>query len=175
MTTSAATTSAGTRVQGIVTQVMGNVVDIAFPGDHMPSLYSAIETEIPGQPKPLTLEVEQLLGNSAVRCVGMGPTDGMMRGQIAWDIGRTIEVPVGPKTLGRLFNVLGEAIDGLPPVGTASMQRDVLAGRPSELEAQVGAVVRLGERLGVEVPVHRTTYAALVPQERRASGKVAWG
>ena len=66
-------------------------------------------------------------------------------------------------------------IDGMPPDGTASMQRDVLAGRPSELEAQVGAVVRLGERLGVEVPVHRTTYAALVPQERRASGKVAWG
>jgi 2-dehydropantoate 2-reductase len=61
-------------------------------------------------------------------------------------------------------------IDGLPPDGTASMQRDVLAGRPSELEAQVGAVVRLGERLGVEVPVHRTIYAALLPQERRARG-----
>jgi 2-dehydropantoate 2-reductase len=59
-------------------------------------------------------------------------------------------------------------IDGLPPDGTASMQRDVLAGRPSELEAQVGAVVRLGERLGVEVPVHRTIYAALLPQERSA-------
>jgi 2-dehydropantoate 2-reductase len=61
-------------------------------------------------------------------------------------------------------------IDGLPPDGTASMQRDVLAGRPSELEAQVGAVVRLGERLGVGVPVHRTIYAALLPQERRARG-----
>lgn len=61
-----------------------------------------------------------------------------------------------------------EFIDGLPPDGTASMQRDVLAGRPSELEAQVGAVVRLGERLEVEVPVHRTIYAALLPQERRA-------
>ncbi|HEX6614904.1 MAG TPA: 2-dehydropantoate 2-reductase [Gemmatimonadales bacterium] len=62
-------------------------------------------------------------------------------------------------------------IDGLPPDGTASMQRDVLAGRPSELEAQVGAVVRLGERLGVEVPVHRTLYAALLPQERRARAR----
>jgi 2-dehydropantoate 2-reductase len=65
-------------------------------------------------------------------------------------------------------------IDGLPPDGTASMQRDVLAGRPSELEAQVGAVVRLGERLGVEVPVHRTIYAALLPQERRARGEIGW-
>ncbi len=68
-----------------------------------------------------------------------------------------------------------EFIDGLPPDGTASMQRDVLAGRPSELEAQVGAVVRLGERLGVEVPVHRTIYAALLPQERRARGEAARG
>jgi F-type H+-transporting ATPase subunit beta len=106
--------STTTRVQGIVTQVLGNVVDIAFPGDHMPGLYNAIETEMPGQAEPLTLEVEQLLGNSSVRCVGMGPTDGMMRGQIAWDTGRTIAVPVGPKTLGRIFNVLGEPIDGLP-------------------------------------------------------------
>ena len=66
-----------------------------------------------------------------------------------------------------------EFIDGLPPDGTASMQRDVLTGRPSELEAQVGAVVRLGERLGVEMPVHRTIYAALLPQERRARGEAA--
>jgi F-type H+/Na+-transporting ATPase subunit beta len=106
--------NAATRVQGIVTQILGNVVDIAFPGDHMPGLYNAIETEMPGQTEPLTLEVEQLLGNSSVRCVGMGPTDGMMRGQIAWDTGQVIAVPVGPKTLGRIFNVLGEPIDGLP-------------------------------------------------------------
>jgi 2-dehydropantoate 2-reductase len=65
-------------------------------------------------------------------------------------------------------------IDGLPPDGTASMQRDVMQGRPSELEAQVGAVVRLGERLGVEVPVHRTIYAALLPLERRARGELEW-
>jgi 2-dehydropantoate 2-reductase len=61
-------------------------------------------------------------------------------------------------------------VDGLPADGTASMQRDMMEGRPSELEAQVGTVVRLGERLGVAVPVHRTIYAALLPQERRARG-----
>jgi 2-dehydropantoate 2-reductase len=63
-------------------------------------------------------------------------------------------------------------IDGLPAAGTASMQRDILGGRPSELEAQVGAVVRLGERLGIAVPVHRTIHAALLPLERRARGEL---
>jgi 2-dehydropantoate 2-reductase len=61
-------------------------------------------------------------------------------------------------------------VDGLPEDGTASMQRDIMQGRPSELEAQVGAVVRLGERLGVEVPVHRMIYEALLPLERLARG-----
>ncbi len=61
-------------------------------------------------------------------------------------------------------------IDGIPPDGTASMQRDMMEGRPSELEAQVGAVVRLADRAGIEVPVHRFLYASLLPQERRARG-----
>jgi 2-dehydropantoate 2-reductase len=61
-------------------------------------------------------------------------------------------------------------IDGLPADATASMQRDIMQGRPSELEAQVGAVVRLGERSGVAVPVHRMIYAALLPLEGKARG-----
>jgi 2-dehydropantoate 2-reductase len=65
-------------------------------------------------------------------------------------------------------------IDNLPPDGTASMQRDIIQGRPSELEAQVGAVVRLGERRGIAVPLHRLIYAALVPLERRARGELAF-
>lgn len=64
-------------------------------------------------------------------------------------------------------------IDTLPADGTASMQRDIIDGRPSELEAQVGAVVRLGDRLGVDVPLHRMIYAALLPLERRARGEPA--
>jgi 2-dehydropantoate 2-reductase len=63
-------------------------------------------------------------------------------------------------------------IDNLPPYTTASMQRDIIQGRPSELEAQVGAVVRLGERRGIAVPVHRMIYAALLPLERRARGEL---
>jgi len=64
-------------------------------------------------------------------------------------------------------------VDTLPPDGTASMQRDIMQGRPSELEAQVGAVVRLGDRLGVEVPVHRMIYEALLPLERQARTTVS--
>jgi F-type H+-transporting ATPase subunit beta len=110
--------SAPTRTKGTVVQVLGNVVDIEFPPDQIPSIYNAIETPIPGTDRVLTLEVEQLLGNSWVRCVGMGPTDGMVRGQAAYDTGAPITVPVGEMTLGRIFNVLGQAVDNKPdPVG----------------------------------------------------------
>jgi F-type H+-transporting ATPase subunit beta len=103
-----------TRTKGIVRQVLGNVVDIEFPADKLPAIYNAVETLITGQDHPLTLEVEQLLGNNIVRCVGMGPTDGMMRGQEAFDTGGPITVPVGPLTLGRIFNVLGQPVDNKP-------------------------------------------------------------
>ncbi len=108
----AAPTSA--RTQGTVTQVLGNVVDIEFPPENLPAIYNAIEVPIDGQERPLTLEVEQLLGNNWVRCVGMGPTDGLRRGQVAYDTGGPISVPVGPETLGRIFNVLGQPADNKP-------------------------------------------------------------
>jgi F-type H+/Na+-transporting ATPase subunit beta len=104
--------STATRTKGIVTQVLGNVVDIEFPPDKLPAIYNAVETDIQG--RMLTLEVEQLLGNNVVRCVGMGPTDGMERGQEAFDTGGPITVPVGPETLGRIFNVLGQPVDNMP-------------------------------------------------------------
>ncbi|HEV7127808.1 MAG TPA: F0F1 ATP synthase subunit beta [Ktedonobacterales bacterium] len=105
------------RTKGTITQVLGNVVDIEFPAEKIPSIYNAIETQITdpgGKTHTLTLEVEQLLGNNWVRCVGMGPTDGMVRGQAAFDTGAPITVPVGEKTLGRIFNVLGQAVDNKP-------------------------------------------------------------
>jgi len=109
--------STATRTKGIVTQVLGNVVDIEFPPDKLPAIYNAVETDIQGH--TLTLEVEQLLGNNVVRCVGMGPTDGMMRGQEAFDTGGPITVPVGPETLGRIFNVLGQPVDNMPAPANA--------------------------------------------------------
>jgi F-type H+-transporting ATPase subunit beta len=110
--------TAATRTKGIVTQVLGNVVDVEFPPDQLPAIYNAIEVPLSGREQPLILEVEQLLGNNVVRCVGMGPTDGMHRGQEAFDTAGPITVPVGPLTLGRIFNVLGQPIDNKPaPVG----------------------------------------------------------
>jgi F-type H+/Na+-transporting ATPase subunit beta len=105
-----------TMTKGTVVQVLGAVVDIEFPPEKLPEIYNALLTRPGGAEKDLTLEVEQLLGNNWVRCVAMGPTDGLQRGRAAYDTGKAITVPVGPKTLGRIFNVLGEAIDNKPEV-----------------------------------------------------------
>ena len=100
--------------QGTVVQVLGAVVDIEFPAEQLPGIYNALQIQLEGQEKPLTLEVEQQLGNNWVRCVAMGPTDGMKRGDKAIDTGGPITMPVGPETLGRIFNVVGDPIDNLP-------------------------------------------------------------
>jgi F-type H+/Na+-transporting ATPase subunit beta len=108
-----------TMTKGTIVQVLGAVVDVEFPPDKLPEIYNALLTRPSGAEKDLTLEVEQLLGNNWVRCVAMGPTDGLQRGTQAYDTGEAISVPVGPKTLGRIFNVLGEAIDNKPEVNDA--------------------------------------------------------
>jgi F-type H+-transporting ATPase subunit beta len=105
--------------KGTIVQVLGAVVDIEFPPDQLPAIYNAVTTTIEGQEKPLTLEVQQHLGNNWVRCVAMGPTDGLKRGAQAIDTGGPITIPVGPKTLGRIFNVLGQAVDNKPDVTDA--------------------------------------------------------
>jgi F-type H+-transporting ATPase subunit beta len=102
--------------KGKVVQVLGAVIDVEFPPDKLPEIYNALLTRPSGAEKDLTLEVEQLLGNNWVRCVAMGATDGLQRGADAFDTGKAITVPVGAKTLGRIFNVLGEAIDNKPEV-----------------------------------------------------------
>jgi ATP synthase, F1 beta subunit len=103
----------GQRV-GRVVQVMGPVVDIEFPPDQLPDLLNAIviNTEAEGMEINLTLEAAQHLGNNTVRCIAMASTDGLRRGMPAVDTGGPISVPVGRKALGRIFNVLGEPIDG---------------------------------------------------------------
>ncbi len=103
----------GQRV-GRVVQVMGPVVDIEFPPGQLPDLLNAIviNTEAEGMEINLTLEAAQHLGNNTVRCIAMASTDGLRRGMPAVDTGGPISVPVGRKALGRIFNVLGEPIDG---------------------------------------------------------------
>ena len=99
---------------GTVTQVIGTVVDVEFPPEQMPAIYNALEAQLGGE--RLVLEVEQHVGNNRVRCLALGATDGLARGVEAVDTGQPIAVPVGEPTLGRLFNSLGEFIDGLEAV-----------------------------------------------------------
>ncbi|GER87192.1 ATP synthase subunit beta [Dictyobacter vulcani] len=105
-----------TGAKGKVVQVLGAVVDVEFPQDQLPEIYNQVLTRPAGATEDLALEVEQHLGNNWVRCVAMGPTDGLQRGTDAINTGAPISVPVGPKTLGRIFNVLGRAIDNKPEV-----------------------------------------------------------
>lgn len=99
---------------GKIVQVVGPVVDIKFPSDALPAIYNAIHIDgvVSGNHKiHLTTEVMQHIGNDVVRTVAMSSTDGLVRGMEAEDTGAPISVPVGPGTLGRIFNVLGETVD----------------------------------------------------------------
>ena len=106
---------------GKIVRAVGPVVDIVFDADHLPALNTAIE--IDNQGTPLTVEVAQHIGDDVVRCIAMGPTDGLTRGLDAIDTQKPISVPVGNDTLGRMFNVLGQPIDGKPelPITTEKM------------------------------------------------------
>ena len=97
--------------EGKVVQVIGTVVDVEFPPDQLPGIFNALDIDLAGT--KLVLEVEQQVGNSWVRCLALGPTEGLARGAVAKDTGEAIVVPVGEPSLGRLFNVTGDALDDL--------------------------------------------------------------
>ncbi len=99
---------------GTVTQVLGAVVDVQFNDGEIPAILNALHTENDG--KTLVLEVAQHLGENTVRAIAMDTTDGMVRGQEVSDTGEAISVPVGPGTLGRIMDVIGQPIDELGPV-----------------------------------------------------------
>ncbi len=92
--------------QGRIVQIIGPVVDVEFKANNLPSIFNALKIG------KLTLEVQQHLGENIVRAVSLGPTDGLKRGEAATDTGKPIEVPVGTETLGRIFDVAGNTIDG---------------------------------------------------------------
>lgn len=100
--------------RGIVKKVIGPVVDVHFPSGKLPDLYNAVEIKLPD--RKVTLEVVQEIGNGTVRCIALASTDGISRGLEAVDTGAPISMPVGEATLGRMFNVVGEPIDGKGPV-----------------------------------------------------------
>ncbi len=101
---------------GKITQVLGAVVDVKFDGGHLPGILNALHVENKGN--RLVLEVAQHLGESTVRTIAMDATEGLVRGQDAVDTGGAITVPVGPETLGRIINVVGDAVDERGPVET---------------------------------------------------------
>ena len=98
---------------GKVSQVTGAVIDVQFEGD-LPAILNALHVEHRG--RTLVLEVAQHLGESVVRTIAMDTTDGLVRGQKVVDTGEAIMVPVGPETLGRILNVIGEPVDERGPV-----------------------------------------------------------
>lgn len=100
---------------GKIVRAVGPVVDIAFDDGHLPALNTAIHIDNHGE--PLTVEVAQHIGDDVVRCIAMGPTDGLERGLDALDTNNAICVPVGNETLGRMFNVLGQPIDAKEALG----------------------------------------------------------
>jgi F-type H+-transporting ATPase subunit beta len=118
--------SAETRPVGKIVEIKGVVIDAVFPG-HLPAIYNAIEIPLPagegGEERTLIAEVQQHLGDERVRAVAMDATDGLARGTKVYDSGASISVPVGDKTLGRIFNVLGDAIDNKGEDGLADAPR----------------------------------------------------
>ncbi|MFL2763961.1 MAG: F0F1 ATP synthase subunit beta [Dehalococcoidia bacterium] len=96
---------------GKIIQIIGTVVDVEFESESMPEIFNALHTKIGDE--RLILEVEQHIGNNAVRCLALGPTEGLVRGIEVNDTGAPVSVPVGDPTLGRLFNSVGETLDGL--------------------------------------------------------------
>jgi len=121
--------------KGKVVQVIGTVVDVEFPADELPEIYSAVELQNDGE--KLVLEVEQHVGNSWARCLALGATEGLARGIEVVDTGSPISVPVGAGSLGRLMNVLGDPIDNGPTV-PADAERWPIHRKPPAFDEQSG-------------------------------------
>src|ERR1700758_1306461 len=107
---------------GHIIQVAGPAVDVQFSASALPPIYEALRVTSEGfkvpAPIDVILEVQQHLGEGRVRCVAMQPTEGMVRGMKAIDLGGPISVPVGRQTLGRVMNVIGEPVDNLGPISS---------------------------------------------------------
>ena len=125
---------------GRVVQIQGPVIDVKFDDNHMPELLTAIKIAL-GNDKYLTIEVAQHIGDDVVRCISMGPTEGLIRGMEAIDTGAPISVPVGEATLGRMFNVLGEEIDEQGKVPANTKRLPIHRAAPSFSEQTTESVI----------------------------------
>jgi F-type H+-transporting ATPase subunit beta len=130
---------------GEIIQVIGPTADIRFPEREVPQLLNAIKIEDAKNNINLTLEVAQLIGNNTVRCIALGPTDGLVRGMKATDTGMPITVPIGQQTLGRMFNVLGEAIDQKGEIPHPEMRNPIHRDSPGFKEQlSISAILETG-------------------------------
>ena len=118
--------------KGTIVQVMGPVVDVAFPGGKLPEIKEALQVELDGQRQ--VMEVVQSVGDGTVRCIMLSPSEGLGRGMAVTATGAPISVPVGDGVLGRMFNVLGDAIDGKGPVEAA--EKWAIHRQPPDFENQ---------------------------------------
>ena len=122
--------------KGKVVQVIGTVVDVEFPPGQLPAIYNSLVVK--NGDENLVLEVQQHMGNNWVRCLALGPTEGLSRGSAVEDSGAGVSVPVGEATLGRMFNVTGDALDNLGPVEAA--ERWEIHRPPPSFEDQLSVV-----------------------------------
>jgi F-type H+-transporting ATPase subunit beta len=139
-------------IVGTITQVIGAVVDVHFEGE-LPSILSALHTDNEG--RTLTLEVAQHLGENTVRTIAMDTTDGLVRGAQVVDTGNPIMMPVGPETLGRILNVIGEPVDERGPV-TTKLRLPIHRAAPEFVEQSTEAEILI---TGIKVVDLLTPYA----------------
>jgi len=157
-----ASKKASTQKSGFISQIIGPVLDIEFPDGGLPRVYNALIIERDEKGSKVICEVQQLLGNKKVRAVSMTSTDGLKRGASVVDSGAPIQVPVGTATLGRIFNVLGEPVDGMGlctsdsvlPIHRASPAFTELETKPSIFETGIKVVdllapYRRGGKIGL--------------------------
>ena len=145
--------------KGKVVQVIGTVVDVEFQADELPVIYSAVELQNEGE--RLVLEVEQHVGNSWARCLALGATEGLARGTEVTDTGSPVMVPVGPNSLGRLMNVLGDPIDGGEPIPADAERWAIHRKAPSFSEAFCFGVSRFRDSFSLT----RRVIAFILPSQ----------
>jgi F-type H+-transporting ATPase subunit beta len=131
--------------EGKVIQVIGPTVDIRFPPEGLPPILNAVKIENKALKTHLIVEVAQHIGNDSVRCVAMGSTDGLVRGMPAEDTGAPISVPVGEQSLGRIFNLLGDPIDGKGGIANPKQRWPIHRPSPSfEQQVPVASILETG-------------------------------
>jgi F-type H+/Na+-transporting ATPase subunit beta len=130
---------------GNIVQVIGPSVDIKFPENQLPQLFNAVKIAYPERGINLTLEVAQDIGNNIVRCIALGSTDGLTRGMSAQDTGSPVTVPIGRQTLGRIFNLLGEPIDGKGPLAEPDKRNPIHRPSPNfEEQLPISSILETG-------------------------------